>query len=751
MGGTVRRRIIVTSEFKANVTGTKQVNALAKAQAGVTKETKKAISTFGTVRSGLTRLRIVYFNLAVLLGTVALITRALIKPIIDLETEMVSVRKTTGATAEEIENLKEGLLDLSRTTPQSAIELAKIATVAGQLGIRGKQDILEFTRVVDMMAVATVLTSEEAALALAKLTTAFKIPITQVEGLGSAINELSNTTAANSKEIVSAMVRMASAANQLGITIDVAAAISASLIEMGMRSERAGTRMKSAFTKMAVNTDKVARLFRKMGLNVDATSDTIKQRLDEDANQVLFDFLLALSKVESGTERLQLSTQILGQVGATAVNSLVTNMINLRRSVLLASDEFQNAQSLQQEFNLALESTANQWSILWGNLRADITETGDASVSAFGKMLQMINLNTSGARLLNEVLKELEIRTVLGPTFLFTEEDRKVSEDTIETLRKLRLARELPTKFLIGSPEDVKRLEQIVALAQKELEATGDIGKARSIIIDFLAEEREKQIELTPEEEIKKIEELTKARVDFFNTFDKGIQEQIDANRRLTESEESLEKINSKQAQRIRELVIVRANQELGLGSLGEKTKDLQEKQTQYNDRLRILQEDYALGTLILEQYNQKVKDLKDEYPELIRLTEVQALAINKLKEETVSAGKALGDLISKFGVKKADIKFGKLEEFRRKEAAGEETAILFGGATVKKSTPLDDFIARPNQPIASFSPDDTIIGTKDPTSIINKKVGPITINVNGAQSPFNTAQEISRQIKSLA
>ena len=83
-----------------------------------------------------------------------------------------------------------------------------------------------------------------------------------------------------------------------------------------------------------------------------------------------------------------------------------------------------------------------------------------------------------------------------------------------------------------------------------------------------------------------------------------------------------------------------------------------------------------------------------------------------------------------------------------REPTPEEEATSTFAGPKIPV---FKDFIARPNQPVASFSPDDTIIGTKDPSSILNSNNRTINIHINGAQSPVATGQEVRRQLSSLA
>ena len=237
------------------------------ATTGLNKVVDKQVPLYKRVLKGATMYRWALVNLA-MAGMVAYgAFRTLAVPAIQLESEMANVRKTTGFTREETDNLRMSMIELSKTLPMSAKELAQIAAVAGQLGIgeQGVKAVENFTNVVAMMTIATEMSAEVAAKNLAKISQAFDIPISNVNNLGSVINELSNTTAATSTEIVASMLRVGAAGANLGITAEFAAALGATLVDAGMRAERSGCYDKET----EVLTDKGWEYFRDVDIKKD--------------------------------------------------------------------------------------------------------------------------------------------------------------------------------------------------------------------------------------------------------------------------------------------------------------------------------------------------------------------------------------------------------------------------------------------------------------------------------------------------
>lgn len=278
-----------------------------------------------------------------------------VKSSMALEDAMVNVRKTTGLSADSIEGLRQEFIDLSQTIPLSVVELAEIGAVAGQLGIQGTENIKIFTTTVSKMAIATELSAEDAALALAKISNAFQLPISESEKLGSAINELSNISAASSSEIVEAMKKAAGSAATLGLSAKNVAGMTAALIASGEQASRAGTRMQSAFNMIIVKMeDEVIPLMGK----------DFPDALRNNADAAILSLIRRISEIEDPLERQATALKVFGNVGAAAMNKLANNMPEVIRLIKASNGQFENATSLQDEFDIAAESTRNQLQLL---------------------------------------------------------------------------------------------------------------------------------------------------------------------------------------------------------------------------------------------------------------------------------------------------------------------------------------------------------------------------------------------------
>ena len=83
------------------------------------------------------------------------------------ESAFAGVKKTTDATAEEYEQIRQGILGMAEEIPASVDSIAEVAEAAGQLGI-AKEALLDFTGVMIDLGESTNMEAAEAASSLAK-------------------------------------------------------------------------------------------------------------------------------------------------------------------------------------------------------------------------------------------------------------------------------------------------------------------------------------------------------------------------------------------------------------------------------------------------------------------------------------------------------------------------------------------------------------------------------------------------------
>lgn len=183
-------------------------------------------------------------------------------PVLDaarFQRELLEAAKTTNYSKGQIDELKAGLEELSTQINVTAVDLAKIATMGGQLGIGSGGAVgalLTFTEEVARAVTALDVSAEEAVASLGKLINIFNIPASQFRNVISSLNEVSNSSNATASELFDVVRRI----GDLGGAVNVpdAAAISATMIDLGLTAETAGTTITKIFADMRASAEDFA-------------------------------------------------------------------------------------------------------------------------------------------------------------------------------------------------------------------------------------------------------------------------------------------------------------------------------------------------------------------------------------------------------------------------------------------------------------------------------------------------------------
>jgi hypothetical protein len=167
--------------------------------------------------------------------------------------ELLNAARTTDYSRSQLVTLKEGLLDLSNQINVTAVDLAKIATLGGQIGI-GKDNaaaLLEFTKTVSTAVTALGMSAEEVVAAFGKLVNIFNLRPDQFRNAMSALTEVSNASNATADQLFDVVRRIGNLGG--AVKLPQAAALSATMIDLGLTAETAGTSLTKLFADFSSN------------------------------------------------------------------------------------------------------------------------------------------------------------------------------------------------------------------------------------------------------------------------------------------------------------------------------------------------------------------------------------------------------------------------------------------------------------------------------------------------------------------
>ena len=292
----------------------------------------------------------------------------------DLQEKTLDIAKTTGLAGKELEDFTSSLNKLNQDVRGMQLDsLYEISAIAGQLGIKGKENLLEFTQSVQRIAKTSKLTAEQAGEGFAKLANSLQEPIKNIEKLTSTFTILASSTTASEDKLLDFTQRLAGAGKTLGLTTAQIAGIGATLNDVGLTAEVAGTAMSQVFQKILTDTDKLVNT-----LHLDAKS--FKDAIQNEPVKAVEMLLQALGKLDKQARIQALKDlQMSGSGLSSTLLKLSANTDKLTRNIGIATDGYNKGTYTINEFSIATKGLATTQQ----QLSDQIKQTS----ASFGKLL----------------------------------------------------------------------------------------------------------------------------------------------------------------------------------------------------------------------------------------------------------------------------------------------------------------------------------------------------------------------------
>lgn len=303
-----------------------------------------------------------------------------------MEEAKANVRKYTGLTKKEVDDLNESLQKMDTRTSRE--QLNALAGDAGRLGITAKDQILEFVQAADIINVALGDDLGDGAVAnVGKLAMLFE----EDRRLGlkdamlataSTINELAQNSSAAAGYLEDFTARVSGVGKMAGLSQAQIMGFAAVLDENMQQDETAATAFAQLLAKMYSEPAKFAKY---AGKSVKEFSDLLRN----DANEAVMSFF-ANVKAQGGFQEIAPMLEGMGLSGTRATSVLTTiadKLDNVRKMQEMATKAYQDGTSAVDEFTVQ-NSTAQAELDKAKNRAADLAaELGEALYPAYTALI----------------------------------------------------------------------------------------------------------------------------------------------------------------------------------------------------------------------------------------------------------------------------------------------------------------------------------------------------------------------------
>jgi TP901 family phage tail tape measure protein len=333
-----------------------------------------AMSSVGTRMTAMVTLPIVAF-----LG-------GAMKAAMDFETAMSKVRKVLGGAEVDAAGLDKAIREMAKSMPTSTDELARIAAMAGQMGVKAPE-VAEFTRQIAMLGVAlSDVTTEEAAASLAKIGEVSQDGTSKVAAYASTLIALGNASNSTEGQILEFSQRLIGAGASIGLTVDQVMALGSAMASVGINAELGGTAMSTVMVKMAEAVTKGGQKLDAFAHAAQVSAETFATAFRTEPIQAIQMFIDGLHK--SGEEGVEPLIKALGELGVEGARMRMT-LLNLAKSgdalnnaLVVASQAFKDQNAHLKSYEERASTAANQLKMLWNNVKDVGVTIGGPMISA---------------------------------------------------------------------------------------------------------------------------------------------------------------------------------------------------------------------------------------------------------------------------------------------------------------------------------------------------------------------------------
>lgn len=337
--------------------------------------------------------------------------RGAFNTIVEFDSKLLNVSKTTGLAGQELKDLGVYLRALSQELEVVSVsKLTEYASVAGQLGVKGSADILAFSKALAQLEVTSNISGAEGGSQIARLLTLVDGGVTNVKAFGDEITRLGNNFPATEAEILKNSLAVAQNTGVYKLGRQEILAYGTATKSIGVEAELTGASIGRtlAVLENSIRTGKNAS--NVMSITGKSVED-LKSQFKTDPQGVLYSFVKGLNDIDKSGGSVNNALQSIG-ITATrdqrVISSLATGGFDVLTRAL--EDVTSASGAMQQEFDTASGKIANSIEgvkVSWENLILAINSSDNVIGNIASSWLQGLSIILDGINKVTTSWKEL--------------------------------------------------------------------------------------------------------------------------------------------------------------------------------------------------------------------------------------------------------------------------------------------------------------------------------------------------------
>lgn len=646
-----------TALYKQYSEQLKEVNNRIKELRGTANETRFSLSK---LTDGFNKYGAIAASAIAGLTGITLTMRSCVNEYAEMEEAQSQVIKYTGLTKDEVKELNEEFKQMDTRTART--RLNELAGDAGKLGISTKEGVKEFVEAADMINVALGEDlGKEAITQIGKLADMFGDGDRSLKenmlAVGSAVNSVAQNSSAAEPYLVEFTARMGGVGKQADMAITDIMGFASALDQNMLRSEMASTALSGLILKLYQEPAKYAQL---AGLQV----EEFTKLMSEDVNEAVLTFLEGLNrlggmdKMAPVLDKMSLS----GAEAASVISALAGNVEKVRKEQMGANQAFVEGTSVVNEFNV--QNSTVQAELDKAKKRfADIrVELGEQLLPVMKYMVSTGSLTVKGLSAVVSVLMEnkrvvVTVTSAIAAYVLVVNSATLAKKAYTVATKAATLATNLFSKATKASPwglvisgvtaaityfslfrdETDKNTESQNKLNDALNKNADDMSSLRSVQdraknMDALNKRQLKQLKADAQSEVQAIEDKLSAETIAYRKYYNEQKKIIESRSDIDESQKAallhaLDNDTSDKAEELAKL-LEQKNQLIAIISKIPEEKDIFTTPTlnnetddkiakakkEYENQLKDLRSQHALGLVEEEDYQKQLYDLEVKY-----------------------------------------------------------------------------------------------------------------------------------------